>query len=146
VKLLDSNIWLALAFPAHDSHTAAVEWLKTQSRDSRLLFCRSTQQSVLRLLTTAAVHAPLGDQPLTNMEAWSVVEGFLANPRIALAPEPSGLETHWKRFAATSTTSPKLWMDAYLAAFAAAGGYTLVTTDRAFRQFDGIELVLLERG
>lgn len=34
-------------------------------------------------------------------------------------------------------------MDAYLAAFAMAGGYRMVTTDRAFRQFQGLDLVLL---
>jgi predicted nucleic acid-binding protein len=34
-------------------------------------------------------------------------------------------------------------MDAYLAAFARAGGHRLVTTDRAFRQFSGVDLVLL---
>jgi predicted nucleic acid-binding protein len=34
-------------------------------------------------------------------------------------------------------------MDAYLAAFARAEGCTLVTTDAAFKQFDGLELLLL---
>jgi predicted nucleic acid-binding protein len=34
-------------------------------------------------------------------------------------------------------------MDAYLAAFALAGGYGLVTTDVAFRQFGGLELQVL---
>jgi predicted nucleic acid-binding protein len=34
-------------------------------------------------------------------------------------------------------------MDAYLAAFALAGGYQFVTIDKAFAQFDGLDLVLL---
>ncbi len=34
-------------------------------------------------------------------------------------------------------------MDAYLAAFAVVGGYTLVTTDLAFRQFPGVQVVVL---
>jgi hypothetical protein len=34
-------------------------------------------------------------------------------------------------------------MDAYLAAFAQAGDYQLVTTDAAFAQFDGLDLELL---
>jgi predicted nucleic acid-binding protein len=41
------------------------------------------------------------------------------------------------------TGSRKLWMDAYLAAFALAGGYQMVTTDTAFRQFHGLDLMLL---
>ncbi len=44
----------------------------------------------------------------------------------------------------TGTASPKLWMDAYMAAFARASGYRLVTTDAAFAQFDGLDLVLLD--
>jgi hypothetical protein len=34
-------------------------------------------------------------------------------------------------------------MDAYLAAFACAGGFQLVTTDSGFRQFRGLDLLLL---
>jgi hypothetical protein len=34
-------------------------------------------------------------------------------------------------------------MDAYLAAFALAGGYRMVTTVVAFRQFRGLKLALL---
>jgi predicted nucleic acid-binding protein len=34
-------------------------------------------------------------------------------------------------------------MDAYLAAFAIAGGHQLITIDTAFRQFDGLDLLVL---
>jgi hypothetical protein len=34
-------------------------------------------------------------------------------------------------------------MDAYLAAFAQAGGYRMVTTDDAYRQFDGLDLEMI---
>lgn len=36
-----------------------------------------------------------------------------------------------------------MWMDAYLAGFALAGGYRMVTTDGAFKQFRGLDLELL---
>ncbi len=55
----------------------------------------------------------------------------------------SGLESRWKQFALRDTASPKIWMDAYLAGFARAGGYRLVTTDTAFKQFTGLDLELL---
>lgn len=42
--------------------------------------------------------------------------------------------------------SPKLCTDAYVAAFAAAGGHRMVTTDAAFRQFAGLELLVLGAG
>ena len=39
--------------------------------------------------------------------------------------------------------SPRVWMDAYLAAFARAEGCTLVTTDGAFKQFEGLDFLVL---
>ena len=41
--------------------------------------------------------------------------------------------------------SPKLWMDAYLAAFAIAAKQQLVTTDKAFRQFKDLDLLVLDK-
>lgn len=71
---------------------------------------------------------------------------FLTDNRIFFRnEEPAGLERRWQELALRETASPKLWMDAYLAAFALAGGYRLVTTDRAFRQFTGLDLILLEQ-
>lgn len=37
-------------------------------------------------------------------------------------------------------------MDAYLAAFALTGWYRMVTTDPAFTQLDGVELLVLGQG
>ena len=86
---------------------------------------------------------PYGNPPLTNREAWSVYEAFLADDRITFQAEPMGVESSWKELAVRSTASPKLWMDAYLAAFALAGRYSMVTTDAAFRQFRGLDLLVL---
>ena len=80
---------------------------------------------------------------MSNKAAWSVYYGLRADERITWAEEPSGLEATWKKFAEGSKASPKLWMDAYLAAFAMAGGYQLVTTDKAFKQFKGLDLLVL---
>jgi toxin-antitoxin system PIN domain toxin len=107
------------------------------------MFCRASQQTLLRLLTTAAVLSPYGIEPLTNEEAWAVYETLVSDDRIAFGAEPAGLAFRWKEFARRETASPKLWMDAYLAAFATAAGWTMVTTDSAFRQFSGLDLLLL---
>jgi uncharacterized protein len=104
-----------------------------QSPHDAALFCRMTQQSFLRLLTSSAVLAPYGVSALSNSAAWSTYEGFLADERIAWVEEPRGLESVWKRLARATQASPKLWMDAYLAAFAMSAGYQLVTTDKAFQ-------------
>jgi toxin-antitoxin system PIN domain toxin len=142
MPLADSNIWLALALSKHEFHAAARSWL-TERAPHEAIFCRSTQQSFLRLLTTRAVLAPYRIPPLSNKAAWSVYEGLLADERIAWVKEPSGLEAPWKKLAGGSKASPKLWMDAYLAAFAMAGGHQLVTTDKGFKQFKGLDLLVL---
>jgi toxin-antitoxin system PIN domain toxin len=101
----------------------------------------------LRLLTNAAVLSPYGNPPLTNRQAWETYQALLADDRIAFrSEEPAGLEALWRRFAVRGTASPKLWMDAYLAAFALSGGCRLVTTDTAFRQFGGLDVELLGKG
>jgi len=142
--LCDSNVWLSLALSKHVHHTAAREWLGTVEEPASVFFCRATQQTVLRLLTNATVLGAYGNPPLTNHEAWSVYEAFLADDRIAFrADEPAGVEPLWKELAMRETASPKLWMDAYLAAFALAGRYSMVTTDAAFRQFRGLDLLVL---
>lgn len=43
------------------------------------------------------------------------------------------------------TSSPKVWMDAYLAAFAITSGLRFVTFDRDFQKFrtQGLDLVIL---
>ena len=62
MPLADSNIWLALALSKHEFHAVARTWL-VERGPHEALFCRSTQQSFLRLLTTRAVLAPLPHSP-----------------------------------------------------------------------------------
>ena len=50
----------------------------------------------------------------------------------------------WKKLCSGARPSPKLWMDAYLAAFAIAGGYRFTTTDQGFKQFKNLDLHLIE--
>jgi len=142
--LCDSNVWLALTLNDHALHHVAHEWFETVTVPGSALFCRATQQSFLRLLTNASVLAAIGRAPHTNQQAWSVYDSLLADDRIAfVSREPAGLELRWRYFAERNRSSPNLWMDAYLAAFAVAGGYQMVTTDAAFKQFDRLDLLLL---
>lgn len=110
-----------------------------------ILFCRATQQTLLQLLTNSSVLAPYGNPALTNAQAWKVHEAFVADDRVALrVDEPIHLDSHWKRLAARNTASPKLWMDAHLAAFAITADLRLVTTDIAIRQFVGLDPLILQ--
>lgn len=144
MQLCDSNVWLSLAVSTHAHHRVAREWLDSVDAPASVLFCRATQQSFLRLVTNAAVLAPYGNPPLTNRQAWTAWEALLADDRIVLrTDEPAGLTERWKAYAVRRAASPKLWMDAYLAAFAVSEGCRLVTTDATFTQFRGLEVQLL---
>jgi len=143
MKLPDTNMWLALTLSGHTHHAAAKVWLDAESKPDSLIFCRSTQQSFLRLMTTTGVLAVYGIDPLSNAEAWDVYESFLADDRISFHAEPPHVVEIWKKLAARKTSSPKLWMDAYLAAFAIASGAQLVTTDKAFKQFPGLDVTVV---
>ncbi len=144
MDLCDSNVWLALALSAHHHHASAREWLETVDEPASIVFCRATQQTFLRLLSNATVLGAYGNAPLTNREAWEAYDALLADDRIVFRDEgPVDLEPRWREFASRDTASPKLWMDACLAAFAVAGEYRMVTTDRAYRQFAGLDLLVL---
>ncbi len=144
MKLPDVNIWLALALSGHTHHRATCAWLDGEEAVGSLCFCRATQLGLVRLLTTAEVLAGYGIPPLTNREAWNVIESFMEDERFAFANEPEGLEETWKTLAIRDKNSPKLWMDAYLAAFALRAGSQIITTDKAFSQFNGLDLLVLK--
>ena len=143
MKLLDVNIWLALVLSRHTHHRAARAWLDGEQENGSLCFCRVTQQGLVRLLTTAGVLAGYGNAPLTNRQAWAVIDDFMVDERFTFANEPEGVEETWKTLAIRDTHSPKLWMDAYLAAFALCSGLQMITTDKAFSQFSGLDLLVL---
>jgi predicted nucleic acid-binding protein len=57
-------------------------------------------------------------------------DGFFDDDRVSFAPEPPGVESCFRDYAADRTASPKKWSDAWLLAFAEAAAGKLVTFDR----------------
>ena len=141
--LPDVNIWFALSRKEHQFHLSAYDWISSVPAHDRIHFNRSTQQSLLRLVTTSAIMHAYSAKPLTNTDAWTRQNAWYKDDRISFVDEPPQLEPKWRSFGAIGTASPKLWMDAYLAAFAIASNAQLVTTDKAFRQFKGLDLLVI---
>jgi toxin-antitoxin system PIN domain toxin len=140
--LCDSNVFLALAVEQHVHHPRAATWFEALTAADTALFCRSTRISFLRLLTQKIA---VDYVPLTNREAWAALDQLMADDATGFEAEPHGLDLVWRELADGTTSSPKLWMDAYLAAFAITGGLRMVTLDKDFRSFEshGLDLLLL---
>jgi len=143
--LVDSSVWLAAVFPRHPHHELAQKELAVATPRDPAVFCRATQQSFLRLLTTPQILRAYAVEAMTNRIAWTTFELLRSRPSITLQDEPPGTVALWHQLAALDTASPKVWMDAYLAAFAISSGLPLVTLDRDFQSFvkNGLQLRLL---
>lgn len=132
------NVWLALLLADHVHRPAASEWWESETADA-IVFCRVTHVSVLRLLTTAAA---MNGKPLTRKQAWRAYDRLFEDDRVALVREPEGLEEPFRKLCGAGAASPKVWADAYLAAFAARLDATLVTFDQALEKRTASCLVL----
>ena len=95
--------------------------------DTAVSICRFTQLGLLRLLTNRSA---MGEDVLTQAEAWEAFDELLANPGNQMMEEPRGIDSLFRQHTSRDEASTKQWADGYLAAFAEAAELTLVTFDR----------------
>ena len=138
LNFLDANVWLALIWSRHVHSERARLWFE-QAGEEQFFFCRFTQVTVLRLLTTDQV---MGKDARTMSKAWSLWDRIWADTRIVFLPEPDDIEREFRSRSRLSSRSPKMWADAYLLAFAAVAGLKLVTFDRALKSH-GVDVLIL---
>ena len=136
----DVNVWLALTHNRHIHHRIAAEWF--QQSDGPLFFCRFTQLGLLRLLTNEQV---MGVDVLGQRAAWQAYHRWFQDERTEFHREPESpeFEKRFQELSSKASPSPKLWADAYIAAFAKTAGMTLVTFDRAFRNVASLSATVL---
>jgi predicted nucleic acid-binding protein len=67
----------------------------------------------------------------TQRQCWRVFDEWVENDQARFLDEPSGMTKLLRNRTSDEVVAPKLWMDAYLSAFAEAASLTLVTFDRA---------------
>jgi hypothetical protein len=125
------NVWIALTYQGHVHHDVARAWFDALDVDDRVCFCRFTQISLLRLLTTAAVMG--ADEVMTQAQAWSSYDHWQDDGRVLFLEEPPNVEGTFRALTRQSHPSSKNWADAYLAAFAQVSGMRFVTFDQAFQ-------------
>jgi toxin-antitoxin system PIN domain toxin len=140
--LCNANVWVSLTLQNHGFRPQCLEWYKGLAQTDTLAFCRSTQQSFLRLMTQKSI---CRNEVRTNREALEGYQQLWDSSRIEWLHEPSGLEALWFKYANLNSASPNIWMDAYLAAFAVLTESRLVTFDKGFRVYKGLDWINLNR-
>ena len=114
-SLCDVNFLLALCHERHEHYPVAMAKLAATSAAGQMVVCRASQLGLLRLLSNSAV---MRESVCTTDEAWQVHDTLMADDRFSYRDEPAGLQAKMREFTKGFPFSPKLWQDAYLAAFA----------------------------
>jgi toxin-antitoxin system PIN domain toxin len=127
----DVNVWIALTYGGHIHHRIARAWFAQVGMDERLCFCRFTQLSLLRLLTTEAVMGT--DEVMSQAQAWGAYDIWLSDSRVIFLEEPAHIDGVFRSLSHSNSSEPKVWSDSYLAAFASVAELRLVTFDRGFQ-------------
>ena len=138
--LLDVNVWLALAHPGHTHHAAAKHYWQHSTQS--MVFCRTTMQGFFRLVTQAAV---MGAAVHTAGEAWMIYSAHLASGRVQFAAEPASIEVQMRSLTLRDGFEQRDWTDAYLASFAMTAACRMVSFDKGFTQYEGLQFLQLER-
>ncbi|HEV3145841.1 MAG TPA: hypothetical protein VGZ47_18270 [Gemmataceae bacterium] len=104
------------------------------------LYAAKRCAGLLRLASNPSV---FGNDVLTLPDAWQKYDLFLSDPRISFFEEPADIEISRRMYTQIQTFSPKVWNDAYLAAFAVTAGLELVTCDKALTQYQNLTCKIL---
>ena len=139
--ICDVNLLLALVTDRHAHHAEAVHWLDGVSADEAVT-CRVAQTGLMRLLNNPAV---MREEALDTAACWVLWRRLLEDERFRFSPiEPIGLDAAFERFTRGREYTPRLWTDAYLAAYAVTAGMKLVTFDKGFGSFPGLDCLVLQ--
>ena len=106
-----------------------------------MLVCGVAQLGLIRLITSDVV---MQGNALTMCEAWKCYGRFLQAPSVCFVDEPRGLQAIWLKFSMAFGKTTERVADAYLAGFALAGRHSFLTLDKGFRNFEDLDLVMLD--
>jgi hypothetical protein len=86
----------------------------------------------------------MGSDTLNPTRSWHMFDAFQTDSRISSVDEPPGLEHHWRASTTHQIDGSNWWTDTYLAAFAAAAGFTVVTFDKQLAARKNVRTHLLK--
>jgi uncharacterized protein len=137
--LPDLNVWLALSATEHPHHAKAVHYWEQQA-SSQVLFCTVTALGLVRLVSQPKV---MGEAVLGSAQASALLQAFCREPGVAIAGTEHGGWDVFHGLLSQAELPARLHTDAYLAALAMANGWRLVSFDRDFERFQGLNWLAL---
>jgi toxin-antitoxin system PIN domain toxin len=133
--LPDLNVCLALIWPEHIHHQHAVQYWEQQAAD-QVLFCTVTALGLVRLVCQPKL---MGTAVRNAAEASDLLNALCQQPGVQMAePDHDGWEV-FHQLLRGGALPARLCTDAHLAALAIANGWRLVSFDRDFERFEGLE-------
>ena len=137
--LADVNVLLALLVVHHQHHRLAFKWFEGLAA-GHVGLCRIVQLALIRLLGNPSI---MGSHAMPAIAAFEAIQMLLEDERVQFIIEPPEIDYHFPKLLLYPTPTGKLVTDAYLAAFAIGSSRQLVTLDRGFRQFKGLDCKIL---
>lgn len=154
--LPDVNIWLALVQPDHSHHSVAqAYWQETMQRltqqedaqmptgqSQKMYFCRTTMLGLVRVLCQSE---RAKGRHIEMHQAMAAYQRFMDIDEVAFLQEPwLGVDATLTMLLNVHQNLPlRLSTDVYLAAVAQTTGLRLVSFDRDYLRFDGLDCLIL---
>ena len=105
-----------------------------------MLFCTVTALGLVRLVGQPKL---MGAAVKTSGEASALLEAFCQQPGVSMASAELNAWDVFHLLLRSGELPARLCIDAYLAAVAMANGWRLVSFDRDFERFEGLERLAL---
>lgn len=140
MELLDNNILINAFRPDAPQHLRAKEWLEATLETSRSVRLFPTVEAgFLRIVTNSRIFSP----PSSKEEASAFLSTLGNHSCVETVLWTSSIREYWFKLCLDLNLSANDCNDAMLAALALEKGLRLVTFDKGFERFPGLELLLL---
>lgn len=137
---LDINVWIALSNADHPHNARAKKYFESEAA-TRICFCRVSAMGLVRIASQPNV---VGHSPLTPQDSWALYERWRDRQDVVMVADPTNLDAILSRWVVSGIVTAKHWTDAYLAAVAVGHSLRLVTFDRDYDRFPGLNVLLLK--
>ena len=135
--VLDANVLLYAYDSSSRAHPRCRDWLEGAfNGDAAVAIPWQSLLAFIRIATNPRAF----QRPLAIEAAVEIVESWLARPHVTVPSPGAGYWPILRRQLLEAQVAGPLVSDAALAAIALEQGAALVTTDRDFRRFDGLEI------